>query len=459
MPVSARIQPQGRVRINRGNALTRGLQFAYVPGGGSTDATGKRTRLSEPPPATSPFGKITPPLNGGTFPIYGYCDSPNTGGFTAIVLGIFDPLPGAGTADQREPLLALGNWKFTNRQGNAGYTAYSVADYDVTCPLPASGMVGISATFGTSARFFVGGAFKTSVAISAPNAATNAQFGVGTRAVGGDVTGKSQIALALYWDRILSDAEHAAIAANPWQLFDAPAPMLYAASAPTTVSGGITWTEASDSVAAAGAATVTSAAAWTEAADSAALAGSIGSAVGINAAWTEAADSVAIAGSAQVNAAAAWTEAADSISMAGSAGNSVAANISWTEAADVTTAAGTIRINAAGSWTEAGDTAAIVVNVAGANSAQISWTEAPDGIASAGSLRVNASIGWVEAADLGAPPSYPKFYAYTLMRADPVSAAGYISGSATQFTLMRSNPLYAASAMTDAPLNRTVNLI
>lgn len=429
MALSGRNQPQGLVRLNRSNPLARNLQLAMVPQASlQTDANGGKFAVDVGAYALG-VGVDGRTLTGAMRLTSSKNVNANTP-FTVFLVANGPPDVGV-----LKVAASIGNFWFGTSSGNWTISNSSV---DTGFAPAAIGERAVVAARLTAAEFagFKNGVKGASRTTDFPTSA-GVPFQVKDYS-GGGFAFLGDIALALYYNRALSDAEIAAVSANPWQLFDAPSKTQFPiVAAATGVSGGITWTEAADSTAAAGTVTVSGTAAWTEAADTVAIAG----AAQVNAAgsWTEAADTTAIAASASITATASWTESADTLTMAGSVGDSVAGNISWTEANDAATIAASARVNAAGAWTEAADTVAIAASI----------TAAP----------VTGTIAWTEQADTSAIATYPGFNVFTLMRAAPVSASGYISGSATQFTLMRSNPLYAASAMSAAPLNRSVNLI
>jgi hypothetical protein len=231
-------QPQsGPAQIDWSNPITRGLVLAFIPGIG--DATRICQRLNSYAIGAGRFGKQTVPLTAAPFPELGARNVKNGGAMSVIIFGTF-----AVASSFTAPLLShypgSGGWKFgVDASGNIGYTHYGVADYATTVPITGfTGSIGMTATISSAARMFKGGAFQQSVTIGAINSAgVSGNFSIGARFGPADSTSASVVALALYFERALSDAEQASLAANPWQVFESPQPIyLYS----TAAAGGAT---------------------------------------------------------------------------------------------------------------------------------------------------------------------------------------------------------------------------
>lgn len=442
MPRSATIQPQGRVRINSGNPLARGLSVV-VTGDMTNRVTGKAaTPDSGAAYVTGPGGRALSFDGSATGLKFDNFAIGSSYSVFAIVR--------SNTASGTHNICSVGSafaYSFQLRQDGSTLNFYQWNSIDQNVNEPGAIVAGATNSIAFSydgpastLKLYRNGAIKaTNASMSPIGRSTTDSLRIGEDNFGAKQAWDGSILALYFFDRALSAAEIAALTANPWQVLEAPAPMLYAASAPTTVSGNISWTEAADTASIAATAKVTAAASWTESADSA-----------------------AISASATVSGSIGWTEAADSVALAGSAGSSIAGNVSWTEAADTASIAASARITGAAGWTEQADSINVGGSVSIGQTGSISWTEAADSIAIAGSVTAQPVVGtiaWTEQADVGAPPSYPRFYSFTLMRADPISSAGAMSSAAQAFTLMRSDPIASRSAMSDAPLNQNVNLI
>lgn len=265
---------------------------------------------------------------------------------------------------------------------------------------------------------------------------------------------------------------------NPWQLLEGQAPLLYAASVP---SGGATATPSGiSSSSAVGSATVTgqamaspagvaaTAAVGTATASGTTVVNGTASPAGVSAAASVGAavasgqgkatpagvSSTASVGTATAIGAASSTGLPAGVSATASVGAAFASGqakalppgVSATAAVGTPLASGTAIITAYPAGVQAVASVGVAIGKGAA-------TAAPLGVVSQIYVGVPYAYGPFDIS------SYPKFNLFTLMRADPVSAAGAMQGITQQFTLMRSDSLSAASAMSSAPLNYSVNLI
>lgn len=338
-------QPQSlSAQIDWSNPITRGLVFAFIPGLG--DATRFNKPASVYATTASRFGKQTLPLNAAPFPEFGVRKIIGTP-FSAVIVGTF-----ATAASFTAPILSQfggnGGWKFgVNSSGNIGYTHYGVADYNTTVPISGfTGSIGMTGGASTSARFFKGGEFREALAVGGISAVGSAgNYSIGSRAASSDALSPSTVACVLYFERALTDAEHASLAANPWQVFEAPQPIyLYqTASGSTGITGNLAVTLGSSTLAATGAAAVDGSLARTLGAATVASTGAVaasGSLVStLGALSLSGAGTVEIAGSSAITLSPATVTASGTVGDAGINGS-----LNQTLGATAATSSGTVSI-------------------------------------------------------------------------------------------------------------------
>lgn len=241
-------QPQVPLPIDWSNPITRGLRVAYDPAAGPINlVTGAPLRplAAAGPVLPNARGRHQAFANGGAgnvlvtdfFPGQitehsafllarssamsgeaGYISTRNTSaaGFSFAALGV----ESIGVAP--------------NQTSRLRYTHAGVADYEFNPALDNFGVdftgIGFSATNGVDVRSFVRGAFKQAANTGTMYLTDNPII------IGGDPTygagAQADMMLVLYWDRRLSDAEHASLAENPHQIRRAPSRMIAVGSAP-----------------------------------------------------------------------------------------------------------------------------------------------------------------------------------------------------------------------------------
>lgn len=219
-------QPQsGPAQIDWSNPITRGLVFAFIPGIGDVTRFSKPASVYEA--VAGRFGKQTRSLDTGPYPEFGprkISGQP----FSVIVAGTF-----ATAATFTAPLISLwhsgnGGWKFgVTSTGNIGYTHFGVADYTTAVAINGfSGTIGMTGGASTSARFFKSGEFREAVAVGAINqVGGSTNYSIGSRTGTTDALSPSTVACVMHFERALTDAEHASLAANPWQVIKSSAPI------------------------------------------------------------------------------------------------------------------------------------------------------------------------------------------------------------------------------------------
>lgn len=213
-----RYQPQGLARLNAAHSLVASLQLAFIPGLG--DVSRKRTSTTSPSVGASRFGRSTPPLNTGPYPTFESPDIKTSGNFSVVIVGDFTS-PISFTAPLFSHYNGYGGWKFGITSGGVvGYTDFGVADYaGMTVLNGMSGVVGMSYTPGRTVRVFTDGKFREAISVGSMNGGPGASFTVGNRVGGTDSGSASRVAMALYFDRALTDDEQRLLAVNPWSIF------------------------------------------------------------------------------------------------------------------------------------------------------------------------------------------------------------------------------------------------
>jgi hypothetical protein len=237
-------QPQGAVRVNFGNSIARGLRFAFTP---SSRANAVTNAL--PTTATA----VASPRASGIALIgdnnVGYWKWPATptyfgnNEFSLFVLaGINTPnyakttlwSHGNAYVDGCAPYLYMGgsdlNLGVDNLTGFADRVILSSADQTRPHTIGMS-IRGGNVTNGslTSVDNVFQSAFTVSGSLTTGATQLTSVLRVevgGTGAATNNPTG-SELYLALAWDRAISQAEMAALHANPWQLFAPPLQPLY----------------------------------------------------------------------------------------------------------------------------------------------------------------------------------------------------------------------------------------
>lgn len=221
------------------------------------------------------------------------------------------------------------------------------------------------------------------------------------------------------WDTALSNAEIAALSANPWQVIDSPqlkvVPYFVESSGPTglvswseanevlnsslssTVYGSTTLVESSEATSLSASARVSSIGSWVEKTEASAAQAVLKVDALCN--WIENPDLTQTTGRADVLAGAEWVESSGTSSTQISIGNAVAASASWAEATDENGLVANVRASAALGWTEGTEANTAQASVGNAVSLAAAWSEAIETRSLSVLLRANANAGWVEAGE------------------------------------------------------------
>lgn len=465
MPISALNQPQGLARVNRSHALARNLVGAFIPGQGRDYEIVTGTKFgtfgTRPTIVAAPIGMGWQP---GSYNLP-MAMSAQFGPAQVSVIAIVKRVGSIGNyqrvIDVGGDGSTSGGWDIeATFNDGLNLTAWNngspVNGTNIPLPINSISVLGFTNN-GSVTRSYLNAQYTGQVgaSMSVATASAKGPIGIASDRTGGSSSPNVIIYGILVFNRVLSDAEIAKVSANPWQLFDAPSqtqfPMAAAAGGNATASpSGVS---ASSAV---GSATVSGQANAAPSGVSATAAVGTASASG------------------QGNAAPAGVSATASVGTATASGTTTAAGTASPLGVAATASVGAAAATGQGKAAPAGVSATAAVGTPFATGQAIT-TAYPAGVQAVASVGIATGRGTAVAAPMGVmsqifvgepyaygpfdASSYPKFYAFTLMRADPVSASGAMQGTTAQFTLMRSNPLYAASAMSDAPLNRSVNLI
>lgn len=249
---------------------------------------------------------------------------------------------------------------------------------------------------------------------------------------------------AFVFKRALTAAEIASVSANPWQLFEGQPAMLSAAAAPSG-SGATASPPGVSASSAVGSATI------------------IGQAKAAPAgvAATAAAGTATASGSTVIN----GTASPAGVSAAASAGSATVSGQAKAAPSGISASAAVGTATATGqAITTAYPAGVQAVAVVGSATVRGTATAAPLGVSSAIYVGTAYAYGPFDLA------SYPKLYATTLMRLDTVNRQGGVLKDviaaqsdmrATQAcsSLMRAQAINITSAMRSDPINRTVNLL
>lgn len=246
-------------------------------------------------------------------------------------------------------------------------------------------------------RLYVNGVQDLSTTCTALGSASFDRAATGglLRAAFGSAQG-GNVALVLVWNRSLSPLEAMLLYQNPWQVFEAPQPLILAKSISAGgISGTASITEADDTLSAAGTVKIQGAASPTEADDTLAATGTLK--IQGAASVTEADDTVVGTGALKIQATASITEDADTLVATGSGTPSTTGTASITEADDTVAATGTLKVQGTGAITEADDTvsAAGTVKIQGV----ASITEGDDTSTATGTLKIQGAATITEAGD------------------------------------------------------------
>lgn len=219
-------QPQEAVSVDWSNPLARGLR--------EWDAPALRPYLPLGTPTLAPTRGGVAFTGGGASARYRNADQPSldvTGARTvlAVFVGVGATDTRAyGIADSGNYIFYLGSSPITAARGRIWFR-FPSGDVDIGQTSATVFEANVPHTFvlrqtpGTPASFasFVDGIADASGTGTVSGSASGVQVGINglVRASGGASYNASGVLLGLVWDRALSDAEIAAVSANPWQLF------------------------------------------------------------------------------------------------------------------------------------------------------------------------------------------------------------------------------------------------
>lgn len=420
---AARIQPQGRIRLNLANPLAAKLISSFSAAGAANSASVSVV--------VNKFGKAVKAIGAAQSIVFPAVSSGTSG--TIVMLASLDSGGGAFQYFY-DSAGGAGRDLFYKAGGPLGwYICGQNISESIPNFLTAVPSVVVLRWTPTAQQIFSNGALVFSAAATISATGSRSVNLLSRTGGGSEYLSNGTIGEWHQFSGALSDAEVASVSRNPFQVYDGQPALLSAAVAP--VGGNATANPPGVSASSA-----------------------IGSA----------------AASGQAKAAPAGVATAASVGTATANGSTVVSGTATPAGVAASAAVGTASASGQAKAAPAGVSASAAVGTPFATGQAIT-TAYPAGVQAVASVGIATGKGTATAAPLGVQSqiyvgvpyaygpfdasSYPKFYAYTLMRADPVSASGAMQGSSESFTLMRSNPLYAVSAMSDAPLNRVVNLI
>ena len=233
-------QPQGAVEIDWSNPLTLGLVFAWIPGHPEI-TTGKlaTTSLASIAGAVVGVAAANSPTQrnnewDGTFCTTS--DYAGTGDFTMAVLanpasssaGVVEHLfaqknDAGGSPYAQACLMAHSADDFSHAGGSVAFITYSSTVSGVAYPALCDGKYHLfmGKRYGTVMQMHIDGVPLTPVGRTLLGITQASSRYVGVGCAGNQSTNGARdgSAFAAMWNRALSDAEAASIAANPWQIF------------------------------------------------------------------------------------------------------------------------------------------------------------------------------------------------------------------------------------------------
>ena len=217
-------QPQFPVGIDWGNPITKGLQFAVVPFSRLTEAANNgvltydtgATYLNDPVVGRGLFfngstdGISLPASPAGAYTVFGLVNI-NVLNATRNVMSM-----GSGTAYAMQLRADSGNWSYYQYNAASGGTDILAGENGTVV---AGQITAIAGTWDglTTISLYRGGVQRATAL--APTLRAIASARVGQDNFGAKQTWSGSIYIAMMWARALSPAEHASLAANPWQVF------------------------------------------------------------------------------------------------------------------------------------------------------------------------------------------------------------------------------------------------
>lgn len=269
-----RYQPQGAVRLNRSNPLARGLVFAIVHGTASASGYIGQQKVFQYTAAsstlTSPLGTgvrvNSAPLNAGAYSF----GSPISGNsYSLLAVGTATDLSGSSVQNAIDSDDAASARRFQFRidagrvniipfNTGGGVTGNAIFPTALTAAEAARGFVMGATVSPTEAAAWQNGNKATAAASNTVGLSSSDAIAIGTMLTKVQLWKTGALSMVAGWNRVLSDDEMRSLAANPWQLFDAPEDddYLVVASTPTNSTGTFAATLAAPSMASAGLLTI-----------------------------------------------------------------------------------------------------------------------------------------------------------------------------------------------------------
>lgn len=388
MGISMRYQPQGRVRINMANPLSRGLVFAWVPANSTLLSSGSPTQVFTPMgsglgtnSSNYVYSNSAPAFSLSECSITAILTPTNTNASGTYAVS-------CGNSTNTIPLFLLGNG------GSSGMLQFRVRDasnidtqLQATDPRWTNGTTAIvtgtrSASGATQSLYLQGGLLNQYTGVGAPVATTFDRFAIGGLLRSSFALGwVGTTSLVLIHNRALSPEEAQSLAVNPWQVFEVGSASSMYQAAIVAVSGGTV--------------TQTGSLAWTEASDSTSISALFTDPSSIS--WIESSDTYTLPVVLTNRTVVTYTESDDSYNISLNVAGSGGTTLTWTEVNDAYNIIGTVYDPVIITWTEANDshsTAMVLTN----NSINM-WTEDNDTASITGILRDFVSLGWTESND------------------------------------------------------------
>jgi hypothetical protein len=353
-------QPQGAVRVDWANPITKGLRRAIIPTSGwyGTDVVGNASYSAFYGGSTP--AKIAPDSIGLCFlqhrALYNQClqvatwtNVTSEASLLIIRRGAGTILCQASTAKDEFPFSGLAYCQsFWTSRWMSGVAAPSGNSFS------GANTIIHSVKNGSQKSFWNGIGWHSSTATGGFSLPATVSFGCDAS---GETNGQCNIALALLFDSALSSAEAASLSLNPWQIF-APSRRLVVFGAGTgggAVTGTATITPAPHTLTGVGAVAVAGTLNKTPAAQTATTAVAVAIAGTLN--KTPAAQTVTTAGTVAVSGTFNKAPAAQTLTASGTVASGVTGTANITPAAQTVTAAGTVAIAASATITPSAQTA------------------------------------------------------------------------------------------------------
>lgn len=251
MAQAARNQPQGLIRVNRAHPLFKSLAFAYVAQGnnrfvgytapgsiGITDQAPIDSAVRATPVGIGKYNKT-----GGAFVSNASVAALVSSSYSLFAYGTNATTSGTSQAIDDDNGGGARNFQFRLNAGKVdlitfagGSPFFATQPTALTLAQQASGFtMGASVSPTTIASFQNGN--KVQTAVSGSNAPSGTVYIGASKATTSSMWANGGIALVMGWSRTLTDDEQKSLAANPWQLFDAPSQTQLIGSSSTVPTG------------------------------------------------------------------------------------------------------------------------------------------------------------------------------------------------------------------------------